>query len=171
MSKLRLTAEEKDEIRRLTQFANRRIKAAHKVYSQAGKDLTPNEVVGGIQDKSQWHTSTTPLSRSVVFEDRAEYRRKLAFLRSFENRRPTIKTYTEGLADRTITAMETGLEMELPSQLKTKIAKMTAPEIDDFWKSFERRAVRMEANYESNQVMGATFKEYFQEDYDKLLGR
>ena len=47
---------------------------------------------------------------------------------------------------------------------------MTAPEIDDFWKSFERRAVRMEANYESNQVMGATFKEYFKEDYDKLLG-
>src|SRR6185312_2510367 len=87
-----LTAAQKDEIRRLTQLHNRRVKAAERAYAKAGKEILPIEIVGKreLQLKENWHTKTTPLSRSVKFESQKEYRQHLHFLRQTEVNRPGI---------------------------------------------------------------------------------
>ena len=71
-----LTAQQKDEIRRLTQLANRRIKFAEKEYKRAGGSVLPREVVGDLQIKEKWATPNTPISRSVRFESEKDYRIK-----------------------------------------------------------------------------------------------
>src|SRR5699024_3691972 len=155
---IKLTAAEKDEIRRLTQFANRRIKAAHKAYVKEGKMVLPREVVGDIQLKQDWHTASTPLSRSVVFADRTDYLKRLRFLQSFERRRPTITQYTESSKERTLNALETSLG-EVPSALKTKLSKMTAPQLGDFWNKFSNKASRMGMSYSSEGAAQGALRE------------
>lgn len=168
MAKLKLTPEEKAEIKRLTQFANRRIKAAQKVYAQEGKMVLPKEVVGDIQLQSDWATSSTPLSRSVVFEDKQAYKDRLSFLRSFESRRPTITQYTRGQAERTISALETALG-DVPQVLRDELNKMTSPQLSSFWNQFSRRAVRMGGQYSSEGAALGVINQFFDEDFKNLF--
>lgn len=165
---IKLTAAEKDEIRRLTQFANRRIKAAHKAYVKEGKMVLPREVVGDIQLKQDWHTANTPLSRSVVFADRADYLDRLRFLQSFERRRPTITQYTENSKERTLNALETALS-DVPDALRQKLNTMTAPQISDFWNKFSDKASRMGMAYSSQGAAQSALQEFFGEDYENLM--
>src|SRR5699024_1730038 len=100
MSKFKLTKKQKDEIRRLTQLANRRIRTAEKQYREQGMMVAPRDVVGHVQTKDRWHTKTTPLSRSVVFESEQAYKEQLRLLRSFDPKspgqtRPTMTQYTK----------------------------------------------------------------------------
>ena len=55
---IKLTAQQKDEIRRLTQLANRRIRNAFKAYEKEGKRVVPLEIVGKpeLQTREGWHT-------------------------------------------------------------------------------------------------------------------
>lgn len=166
---VQLTSAQKDEIRRLTQLANRRIKAAEKEYRKAGKRVLPTEVVGQFQIKEQWNTKSTPLSRSVKFESLAEYKKQLKFLQSFDPKargetRPTISQYANVQQQKTIEAVETSLDLHAPEGLQQAIRKMNAPQLADFWKTFSNRSAKLGLKYSSAAVMQQTLEEYFPED-------
>lgn len=166
---VQLTKAQKEEIRRLTQFANRRIKAAFKEYEKEGKTIAPREVTGDIQIREQWHSQNYALSRSVKFTTMKEYRERLNYLRSFERMRPTIAEYRDIQREKTILAMETSLGQEVPEKIVKAIHKMSSPRLADFWNSFSDKASKMGLQYSSNAVMSQTMEEYFPEDYMSLL--
>lgn len=164
-----LSKAQKEEIRRLTQLANRRIKAAHRAYEKAGHSVVPKEVAGNHQIKEQWNTKSTPLSRSVKFESQQAYRKHLNYLRSFEVSRPGIKEYTSVQHDKTIQAVETSIGREAPKDLQDKLRKMTAPQLSDFWNTFSERSSKLGMKYSSNEAMQQALAEYFNEDINHLL--
>lgn len=172
MANFKLTAAQKDEVRRLTQKANRRIKTAEKTYRQAGKDVLPREVVGQYQTKERWATPSTPMSRSVVFEDEQAYKKQMQFLRSFEspiNAKPTLTEYTKQQRTKTEQAMETSLGIDVPKSVKERLRTMTAPELSEFWNRFSDNASRAGLRYSSDAAMQQTMDEMFGEDYDKVM--
>lgn len=163
-----LTAEQKSEVRRLTQLANRRIKSAQKVYSKESMEILPSEVVGEYQIKEKWNTGKTPISRSVKFESQKEYRKQLKHLRSFEVSRPNIKEYTQVQREKTKEAVETSLGIEPTKELSQRIDKMTAPELSNFWNKFSDKASKLGIIYSSDQAMQQTLDEIFPEDLEQL---
>lgn len=171
---IKLTAQQKDEIRRLTQLANRRIRNAFKAYEKEGKRVVPLEIVGKpeLQTREGWHTEKTPLSRSVKFTSHKEYRRHLHWLRQFEVSRPGIKEYTEIQRQKVAQAVVTSLGGEYSFEVvMKKLEKMTAPQIADFWDRFSEKATRKGLQYSSEAVMIETFQELFPEDlYSTIAG-
>lgn len=165
---INLTATQKTEIRRLTQLANRRIKAAERAYRKEDMEILPSEVVGGYQIKEQWNTDKTPISRSVKFQSQKEYRKQLNYLRSFEVSRPGIKEYTQVQREKTKEAVETSLGVEPPKELKQRIDKMTAPQLSNFWNKFSDKASKLGVVYSSDQAMQQTLNELFPEDIRQL---
>lgn len=159
-----LNKAQKEEIRRLTQFANRRIRNAHKVYSQEGGTVVPREVVGDYQIKEKWHTSDTPLSRSIQFKSQAEYRKQLKFLQSFERERPGIKEYTAHQREKTIIALETSMGEEVPEELAKMISKLSAPQLSAFWKKYSDKSSKLGLKYSSGDAMDQAIVEFFSED-------
>lgn len=171
MSKhIKLTPKQKEEIRRLTQLANRRIKAAERAYRKQGKDVIPAEIAGPYQVKERWHTDKTPISRSVKFASDKEYKEHLKLLRSFDPKatrmhRPGIKEYTEIQRDKVGYAVKTALGDEVSfSLIEQKLSKMSAPEVADFWNTFSDKAARAGMQYSSEAIMSETFTELFPED-------
>ena len=163
-----LSPSQKDEIRRLTQLANRRIKAAEKVYRQAGKDIIPREIAGQFQRKRDWQTASTPISRSIKFESRADYNRQLRFLRQFELSRPTISEFTEVQREKVMKAIETALGIAVPEKVVKRLDKMTAPQLSDYWNVFSDRASKMGVKYSSGDNMALQMAEFFPEDIQGL---
>lgn len=172
---INLTAQEKDEIRRLTQLANRRIKFAEKEYKRAGGDVLPREVVGDLQIKEKWATPNTPISRSVKFQSEKEYRKQLQFLRSFdpkatkEGARPSISQYTLIQRDKTRNAIETSFGQEVSGAIDDKISRMTAPQLSEFWDTFANKSAKLGLKYSSGDAIRQTITELFPEDADNLL--
>lgn len=169
---IKLTPQQKDEIRRLTQLANRRIRNAHKAYAKAGKRIVPFEIVGKaeLQTKEGWHTEKTPLSRSVKFTSHKEYRQHLQWLRQFELNRPGIKEYTEIQRQKVAQAVASSMGGEYSfTEVMKRLEKMTAPEIADFWDKFSENARRKGLQYSSEAVMIETFQELFPEDLYSTL--
>lgn len=163
-----LNAAQKEEIRRLTQLANRRIKAAERAYAKEGKTVLPKEVVGDFQIKEKWNTKATPLSRSVKFADQKEYRKHLQFLRSFEVSRPGIKEYTQVQRDKTLDAVRSSLGIDVPKDLEKKISKMSAPKLSEFWNAYSDKASKMGMKYSSEAAMATTLNEFFPEDMENF---
>lgn len=181
MGKFELTARQKDEIRRLTQKANRRIKQAYREYKKAGREIAPFEVTGGIQLKSQWETPKNPLSRSVSFSSKSEYIERLTFLKQFDRPlskggAPTMTQYTEMQRFKTLKAIESslgGLDGNLPSSVKNvlhDILNMSSVELSDFWERFSVNSARAGLQYSSEAVMASTMAEFFDEDIAGLFG-
>lgn len=162
--KVNLTNTQKDEIRRLTQLANRRIKATERTYSKAGKDVLPREVVGKHQTRESWTTKNTPISRSVKFETQEDYRKQLQYLRSFEMQKPGIKEYTSIQREKTAQAIETSLGTDIPESLQQKIDKLDAPGLTEFWKKFSEKASQLGIKYSSEQAMQDTMNELYPDD-------
>lgn len=165
---IKLTPNQKDEIRRLTQLANRRIKAAERQYRKEGKTILPSEIAGHHQVKERWATKNTPISRSVKFTSHKEYRKQLQYLRSFEVNRPGIKEYTKVQREKTIMAVESSLGAEVPDSLAKKIDKMTAPQLADFWNTFSDKASKLGLQYSSQSAMQDTMNELFPEDITRI---
>lgn len=161
---VQLNANQKEEIRRLTQLANRRIKAAERAYSKKGMSVVPREIVGDYQIKEQWNTKATPLSRSVRFDDEKAYRQHLKFLKSFERERPGIKEYTNVQRQKTLAAVETSLGQDAPKALIDKVKKMSAPELSQFWNKFSDKSAKLGMKYSSAGAMQQTMDEFFPED-------
>jgi len=165
---IKLTPSQKDEIRRLTQLANRRIKATERAYRKSGKDVLPGEVAGKHQVKEKWATKNTPISRSVKFESQTDYRQQLNYLRSFEIQRPGIKEYTAKQKEKTAQAIENSLGVDMPDSLQKKIDKMTAPELSGFWNKFSDKASQLGIKYSSQQAMQDTMNELYPEDIEQF---
>lgn len=167
---VKLTAKQKDEIRRLTQLANRRIIAAEKAYRKEGKEVIPRDIAGPYQARQLWHTDKTPISRSVKFESEKEYREHLRLLRSFDPKatkayKPGIKEYTQIQREKVGMAIKSTLGEEVTfAFIEQKLSKMTAPQVAEFWKRFSDKAARLGLNYSSDAVMSETFQELFPED-------
>lgn len=168
---MKLTAKQKEEIRRLTQKANRRITAFHKAYAKEGLTIAPYEPTGGIQTKAQWETKKYPLSRSTRFTSIEEYRKRLKFLRSFDREveRPNLTQYTRAQQGKTVQAVETSLG-GISLDLRTRIENMTAGELAKFWDKFEIESRRLGLQYSSNAAMSNAI-EYFEEDVKGLENR
>src|SRR5690554_4092627 len=115
MTYYKLSKAQKEEIRRLTQRANRRILGAHKQYAKAGKEIAPREVTGGIQTRDQWETQQNPLSRSTRFASEKEYKDRMKFLRTFDRgpaSRPTMTQYTKIQKTKVKTAVKYALGVD-----------------------------------------------------------
>jgi len=168
---VKLSVAHKEEIRRLTQFANRRIRQAQKVYAREGKDILPRDIVGKqeLQIKDTWHTNKNPLSRSTKFRTTEDFEQHMKFLRSFEDERPTVGQYTKIQHERTLKAVKNTLGYMDLEQFEGKIRGMTAPQQDEFWKKFGRKAQRKGMSYDSEQVLRETMAEFFPEDREHLL--
>lgn len=168
---IKLSPEQKDEIRRLTQLANRRIKQAQKTYGKEGMTVLPKSVVGKYQSEEKWNTKSTPISRSVRFETRSEYVKQLKYLREFENNRPTITEYTQVQREKTKLALESSFGVEVHDDLNNKIDKMSAPQLARFWKEYSRTSTKMVMNYSSDSAMSQTMSEFFGEDISGLSSK
>jgi hypothetical protein len=153
-----------NEFRRLTQFANRRIKEASKAFAKEGMSIAPKAVTGGIQIKEQWFSDKYALSRGVIFESEADYKKQLAFLKSFEKVRPSITEWTKTERTKTLAAVESVLGDDVPEGLAKKIAKMSGPQLSQFWKVFSDKAQKVGVKYNSNAIMMDTLAEFFPED-------
>lgn len=163
-----LSKAQKEELRRLTQLANRRIKAAFKAYEKEGLEVVPRDVVGDIQLKQDWQTDKYAISRSTKFTTQKEYREKLHMLRRFEFGRPGITEYTRVQREKTIAAMETSMGMPVPEALQEIINKMSAPQLSQFWNKFSNKSARIGMKYSSNDNMQTTITEFFSEDKSGL---
>lgn len=168
----------REEIRRLTQLANRRIRTTAKQYERAGKRVLPSEVVGNrpnLQHRGGWHTPNTPLSRSIVFDSEKEFRKHLRFLQSFDPKisgrsaRPTISEYTRTQRSKTAQAIESSLGMEVPTKLLERINTMSAPELSEFWKRYSDKSRQLGVRYSSTQAMQETLNEIFPDDVQAML--
>lgn len=169
---IQLTADQREEIRRLTQRANRRIISAQKTYAKAGRTVIPAEIAGKFQTIKQWEAHDRPISRSVKFETQAEYKRQLAFLKSFDDRpgaRPTMREYTNVQRQKVAQALETSMGRVPSKKLFKRLRKMTAPELGEFWDSFSEKAARKGLQYASDSVMQESVEEFFNEDIEDLL--
>lgn len=166
---INLTTAQKEEIRRLTQLANRRIKAAEKHYSAAGKEILPVALVGPeYQLKDNWVTPNTPISRSIKFDTMSDYRKQLAMLRKFENVRPNVTTYTQVNREKTLAAIKTATGKDVPEVLQERINKMNVHDLLSFWQTFEEKATKAGMKYSSDSVMISSLSEYYEEDFDYL---
>ena len=140
----KLTAYEKNELRRLTQMANRRIIAYMVEYEKAGLSIIPKEVSGGIQTREQWATEKYAISRSTKFANEQAFRSHLNWLKQFERPaiRPRVTEYTKTQKLKTIEAYKT-IMGDINEETIKKIEKMSLPELTKFWKKFSDRARRL----------------------------
>lgn len=169
MARVKLSPAQKQEIKILTQFMNRRIAKAQKVYGQYAKDIIPKELGGEVQLKDDWLTSKTPVSRSVKFDSEKDYRQRINFLRRYRRTAPDLEQYTADKARTTMSAMETSLGRDIPDKLRSKLNTLSAPELSDFWNTFSKKARRMGLSYSSDSAMQSSLQEFFPEDYENLL--
>lgn len=171
---VKLTAQQKDEIRRLTQLANRRIKFAEKEYKRSGGTVLPREVVGDLQIKEKWATPNTPISRSVKFQSEKDYRKQLQFLRSFDPKatnqgaRPSISQFTMVQRHKTMDALETSFGIDMSEHLEAMINKMSAPQLSKFWDTYAKKSAKLGFRYSSDKAMSQTMQEFFSEDLQGL---
>lgn len=166
---VKLSTAQKEEIRRLTQLANRRIKAAEKHYSAVGKEILPVALVGPeYQLKDNWATPNTPISRSIKFDTMSDYRKQLAMLRRFERERPNVTTYTRVNREKTLAAIETATGLDVPKALQDKVNKMNIHDLLSFWQTFEEKATKVGMKYSSDSVMISSLSDYYEEDFEYL---
>lgn len=166
---IQLTKEQKNEIRRLTQFANRRILSAYERQRGSGMDVLPSEVTGDFQVKAKWHTDKTPISRSIKFTSQREYKSQLKMLQDFERLRPDIWTYTSRHVQRSLIGVETSLGY-VPDDLKNRLQSMNNAQLTKFWNKFSNTVIRMGMTYSSESAMLQTMTEFFDEDIEHLIG-
>ena len=165
---------QKEEIRRLTQKANRRISAAFKEYEAAGLKLVPRELTMGIQYKEQWENEKYALSRSTKFDSAKDYYNRLKVLKQFDipdakGGVPTLSEYKNVQSNKIRKAIVTslgtktvmGLPPELMEILLKQIDKMSAPDMAKFWKGFSRKAQQLKLKYSSEVAMNYAMNDFF----------
>lgn len=171
---VKLTSVQKEEIRRLTQLANRRIANAMKLYESKGLTIAPYEVTGGIQERSQWVSDKYAISRSVKFNSVKDYKDQLRFLKQFDpkassNPAPTIVQHGKVQQKKMTAAIETITGGELKTSLLDKISKLDSAKASLFWKDFSEVASKLGTEYSSEALIPYA-EEYFKEDLDELTG-
>lgn len=162
---IKLSPAEKEEVRRLTQKANRRINSFLKVYEQAGYKVIPKEVTAGlqVQTKQQFQTDNYAISRSIKFESRADFKKHVSMLKKFDPGRadsvPTVRDYNKVNRSKLLMAIETA-GAKVDPQLKKQINKLDSAGISRFWKDYQTRAMRKGLQYSSQAVMTETLESF-----------
>ena len=155
----KLNAYEKNEFRRLTQRANRRLKAFQVEYAKHGKSVIPQELTAGfnIQHTSQLNSANYAPSRSHTrFADKKEFNQYMKMLRRFESSRadsvPTVREYASINRSKLAQAFDTAGVKLTQDQIK-KLSKMSSVEISKFWDEYYNKAKRLGIRYASDSVM------------------
>ena len=180
-----MTPQQKEEFRRLTQKANRRIAKAFREYEKEGLKLVPKALTGGfVQSKKQWSSQKYALSRSVTqFSSRKDYLDYMRKLRQFDVPEyrggvPTYTEYEEINTNKLKQAMRTALGREgyrnLPPEIQaaldSKIDNMTVQQQSIFWKIFEDKAAKMGMKYASGDAFERAIDEmFFKEDIKPMI--
>ncbi|MGL4521855.1 MAG: hypothetical protein ACRCWQ_04855 [Bacilli bacterium] len=159
-----LTADEKNELRRLTQKANRRIKTAYDelILEQKHKKgrkktvIIPLAVAGrNKQIQKQWATESTPYSRSTKFETKEDFRRHMNELRSFDpglaHSKPTLKEYAKTSANKILKAFDTA-GVQLTAEQRKLLSSLSVEQQRQFWRKYDEIASKYFNNYSSDQV-------------------
>ena len=174
-----LSKRQKDNIRRLTQRANRRIMAVEREFKKQGLKILPADATGGIQTKQQWETKGKPLSRSVQFESKRDYQRRLKELQTIAGKtkerdaiygRRVLMEHTREERRMTIKGIESSLGREITPELRARINNMSAAEVKEFWVKYDNQSAKLGIEYSSGDAMERTMHEYFDEDYERLAG-
>ena len=166
---IKLSNKQKDEIRRLTQLANRRIAAFTREYEKHGLSIIPYEVSGGIQTREQWFTEKYAISRSTKFKSEIDFKRHMRWLKQFENPliRENVTLYTRAQRVKTLRAMETALG-GVTNEQREMIERMSAGELALFWDTFSDVANRKGVQYSSDSALSQTW-ELFNEDKEATI--
>lgn len=166
----KLTPEQKNELRRLTQMANRRIKAYMQEYEKAGLSIIPKEVGGGIQTRSQWASEKYAISRSTKFANEEAFKAHLKWLSQFEKSaiRPRVTEYTKTQRTKTMEAYET-IMGGINEATAKKIEKMSLTDLTKFWKKFSDRARKLGTKYSSDAMAILMEDELYEEDETALM--
>lgn len=157
----------RNDFRRLTQLANRRVKAFTKHYEKGGQNIIPKAVTAGfdVQSRKQWFSEKYAFSRSVKFESKKDYQEHMAKLRKFDNKQKIFESslnvteYTALQQDKIASALNTsGVEIDM--NMYNKINSMTAVELSKFWATYERIGRRMGLQYNSEAAMSLALDEF-----------
>lgn len=182
---IKLTQREKEDFRRLTQKANRRIIMATKQYEKEGLKVIPRELSGGlIQTKAQWKTEKYPLSRSFTrFKDKRSFNRYMRKLRQFDipDSKGGVPTYTEyqSIGARKMkqaldTALDGGVYRNIPPEIQKaldeRIDNMGVEEQAKFWRKYSEQSQKMLLQYSSEVAMQRVMDEMFlKEDLKPII--
>ena len=170
----KLSDYEKNELRRLTQKANRRLKAFQEAYERDGYSVIPKEVTAGfdIQTSKQWNTKSYALSRSTKFDSKREFQQRMRMLRRFDSNKadsvPTVSEYVDINQKKLKRAFETS-GVKVDKKMLAKIGKMNSVEISKFWADYRRRADRKGMQYSSESVMAEMLDSYTTKDKGALM--
>ena len=173
-----LNKRQKENIRRLTQRANRRIMAVEREFKKQGLKILPEDATGGIQTRQQWETKGKPLSRSVQFESKKDYQKRLKQLQDIAGKtkdrdaiyaRKVVEQHARIERKKTIKGVETSLGVDAPPSLEAKLNNMTAAEVKEFWVKFDSKSAQLGREYTSEAALVATTNEFFNEDYERVV--
>lgn len=180
-----MTPQQKEEFRRLTQKANRRIAKAFREYEKEGLKLVPKALTGGfVQSRKEWSSQKYALSRSVTqFKTKKDYSDYMRKLRQFDIPEesggvPTYTQYQDIGYIKIMRAIETALgntgmnslPPEIKKVLEDRIRQMTVIEQSDFWKFYEIKGGKLGLQYASNAAMETVLEElYFKEDIKPVI--
>lgn len=166
-----LSEQQKRDHKRLTQLANRRIKAFAKLYEKDGLEIIPHEVSGGIQHKEQWHTPKTPISRSIKYDNKQEYDKHMRWLRTFDvpEIRQTVTDYEKTQRTKIIQGVKTSIG-DISAAQQTLLENMSITERTKFWNNFSRIATKMGIHYSSDAAMAQTL-DLYKEDIQSIIDR
>jgi hypothetical protein len=173
---IQLSPAEKEEIRRLTQKANRRIKSYLKVYEQAGYKVIPKEVTAGlqIQSRQQFQTDNYAISRSVKFESKADYKKHISMLKKFDPGRadsvPTVREYNVINRTKLMKGFETA-GVNLSSESMKAMKKWDSAKISQFWKDYQRIALRKGLDYASGTTFEELMASYDLKEKDEVINK
>lgn len=174
----KLSENDRRELKRLTQKANRRIESAMRAYEKEGLQVIPRALSGGkIQIREQYQAGKSAYSRSTKFGSKEDFRRHLNELRRFESpdqyrrvdRIPTLSEYNRIQQSKVQAAVNTALGVDISDKLQKKLSRMSAPQLSKFWNTFERNASRKGHPYSSDVAMTDALEEFFGDDIDNLI--
>lgn len=163
-----LTPQQKEEFRRLTQKANRRIAKAFREYEKEGLRLVPKALTGGfLQSRKEWKSQQYALSRSVTqFKSRKDYLNYMKRLRQFDVKEekggvPTFTEYKAVIANKIEAAFMTSiskiklgdLEKDVMNIVLQSLRSMDMFDQKGFWDKFEEYGSKMGIQYSSEAAM------------------
>lgn len=163
-----LTPQQKEEFRRLTQKANRRIAKAFREYEKEGLRLVPKALTGGfVQSRKEWKSQQYALSRSVTqFKTRKDYLNYMKRLRQFDVKEekggvPTFTEYKAVIANKIEAAFMTSisklrlgdLEKDVMNIVLQSLRTMDMFDQKGFWDKFEEYGSKMGIQYSSEAAM------------------
>lgn len=129
--------EMRHDYKMLVQRANRHIKALEKAMIQEGINDPDSQfrLLGQYVDREQWHTKSTPLSRSVVFKSKTAFEQYEQHLKKIAER--DIRSIKKGYRDSVVgqlyhIAINNNISMpngKLPKEMIAKVDSMTLPQL------------------------------------------